>query len=425
MPEPAVARPDLGRPELATLERAELAGELAHWRAAARALTDLDGVASPAAWAALESYLGLRLRDTLTTAVLGVVEAAGRVQHALAVPADLPDLRRAVAGVRARYLRAEMVVDFYGDAVNTRTSPRTGALLRGLDALAVDSMEKVLGPLGIEVPPVLCYRDGGAGASILRWNAILWDASPAPVAAVKITHHNTRRPTSLVHETGHQVAHLTGWNPELGEALAAVLAPVDRDVADVWRGWAGEVAADVYAFALLGWAPLPALATVVGGSGSRVFRMVPGDPHPFGWIRVQFGAALCRSWFGPGPWDDLARVWAARHPPAEAPPDAMAVVRASLPRLADLADACTRTPMRAFGGRPLSALADPRRVSPAELARLAERSGPALWTSSYLRRLESLRILAWGVLRDAGPPAPGVPDVPTWITHLGTERAAA
>src|SRR6185312_9588987 len=77
--------------------------------------------------------------------------------------------------------------------------------------------------------------------------------------------------------------------------------------------------------------PPTALATVVDGGTPAVFRMLPGDPHPFGWIRVQFNAALCRSWFGPGPWDRMARVWARRHPLGRAEPEAAEVAAQTLP----------------------------------------------------------------------------------------------
>jgi Fe-S cluster biogenesis protein NfuA len=70
------------------------------------------------------------------------------------------------------------------------------------------------------------------------------------------------------------------------------------------------VAADVHAFALCGWAPVPALANVVDGPTDAVLRIIPGDPHPFALVRVLFNAALCRVWFGAGPWDALARTWA-------------------------------------------------------------------------------------------------------------------
>lgn len=414
-------------PDLVQLERAALSTELRHWRRAAEALADLDVIAAPAAWSGLESYLGIRLRDSLRAVALRCVTAADRASSALSLaddPRQLASVRAAVHAVRRRYVQAETVLDFYGDAVNTRTSPRIGEILRGLDVLAVDSLQRGLQPLGIGVPPVLCYLDKGLGASILRVDARLWDASLSPVAAIKITHHNLRRPTSLVHETGHQFAHLTGWTAELGDALHAVMHGVSPAAAEVWRSWASEVAADVYAFALLGYAPLPALATVVDGPTRAVLRMPFGDPHPFGWIRVQLGAALCRSWYGPGPWDGLAQVWQARHRLEDGPSDTAAVARASLPELGRIVDACTRTPMQVFRGRTLAELADPRRVAPAELDLLARRAGASLHTSTYLQQTEKMRILAWTVLRDQTDPArrtaaASCDDVESWLRRLG------
>ena len=416
-------------PDPAADERATLKAELQHWTAAARALADLDTLASPAAWAQLESYLGRSIRASLTSTVTRLSLQADRVSHELAAATDgaqLAGARRSLLALRQRYVRVETVVDFFADAVATRSNSRLGGALRGLDALAVDSMERVLRPLGIDVPPVLTYLDKGLGASILRSGARLWDASLSPVAAIKITHHNLWQPTSLLHEAGHQVAHLTGWTAELAAAMYGLLRPEAPLAAAKWRDWASEVAADVYAFVLLGYAPLPALATVVDGSTAAVFRMPPADPHPFGWIRVQFNAALCRSWFGPGPWDRMARVWVRRHPPDGGDPGAAAVARQSIPYLGALVDVCTRAPMRAFAGRPLSALADPRRVSPAALAALARQAGPALYTSSYLQRLEPLRILAWTVLRAGSGGAPaGQPDVEAWLRRLGGAQPAA
>ena len=298
-------------------EQSALGTEVRHWRRASIALTDLEVLAAPAAWLSLESYLGLSIRSSLRSISTSVVAEADHLSAALAAARTAAELRAVRTGLlklRQRYEQVETVLDFYGDAVNTRTNPRIGAVLRGLDAIAVDSMDRVLRPLGIPTPPVLTYLDKGIGASILRSGARLWDASLSPVAAIKITRHNLWRPTSLVHETGHQVAHLTGWTEELGSALYSRLAPVSVVAAESWRNWASEVAADVYAFVLLGYAPLPALATVVDGPSRKVYRMPFGDPHPFGWVRVLFNAGLCRSWFGPGPWDDLARAWINRHP---------------------------------------------------------------------------------------------------------------
>jgi hypothetical protein len=416
-------------PPAGLVERDTLAGELRHWRQAVIALGDLDAVASPAAWAGLESYLGKSVRASLAATTQRLARQAERVASALAAATTSGELRAAWADLlqlRRRYLQVETVVGFFGEAIGARSNPRLAVVLRGLDALAVVSMEKVLGPMGIDVPPALTYLDKGLGASILRVKVRLWDASLSPVAAIKITHHNLWQPTSLVHETGHQVAHLTRWNGELAAALEAAVAPHSALAGRIWRSWAAEVAGDVYAFSLLGYAPVPALATVVDGPSLAVFRMPLGDPHPFGWLRVQFNVALCREWYGAGPWDELAQTWAARHPIEAAGPLARELVAASMPLLPRIVEVCTRRPMAAFHGQPLSALADPGRVSPVALAHLAERAGPALYTSSYMQRLESLRILAWTVLHEqlTGSGA-GRARVESWLRTLGGSKGAA
>jgi hypothetical protein len=346
----------------------------------------------------------------------------------VAAGGDLAMLRRRLLQLRARYVQVETVIDFYGDAVNTRTSTRLAALLRGLDMIAADSLEVALRPLGIPVPPVLVYLDKGLGASILRAGVRLWDhGNPSPVAAIKLTRHNLGHPTALLHETGHQVAHQTGWTAELAAALWEVLEPGSRELAAAWRGWASEVAADVYAFALAGWAPVPALANVVDGSSAAVYRSSPGDPHPFAMVRVLFNAALCRGWFGPGPWDVLARTWYARHQPVSDSHSGHRILRASLDALGDIVGICTRRPMKAFGGRPLCALVDPLLVSPTALDALARRAGPSLLTSQYLARREPLRILAWLAARasahsgDAGAYRSQLHD---WLSGLAAQPVA-
>jgi hypothetical protein len=399
--------------------------EVRHWRRACAALGDLDIGAR--AWQELESYLGLSVRASLLRQVKRLTAQADRILFTLKgaqSAADVAAARSELLTLRRRYARAEAVIDFYGDAINTRANPRLSAVLRGLDALAVHSMDQVLRPLGIDTPPVLTYLDRGMGASILRAGARLWDASLSPAAAIKITRHNLWQPTSLVHETGHQVAHLTGWNPELGAALYEAVAPYSQLAAEAWQGWTSEVGADVYAFCLLGFAPLPALATVVDGPSRAVFRMPLGDPHPVSALRVQFNVALCRSWFGAGPWDALGQRWMERHPISQAPPEVAAIMAASMPLLGHIADTCTRQPMRAFHGAALSTLADPRPLSPAELTRFADRAGTSLYTSTYLQRVSPMRILALTTLRglDANTPAD---EMESWLRRIGGDRSLA
>src|SRR5207244_8444614 len=119
-------------------------------------------------------------------------------------------------------------------------------------------------------PPVRTYVDKGLGASILRAGLRLWDGgSLSPAAAIKVTRQNLYRPTALIHETGHQVAHIVGWNEELAAALSAALAAEPPELAATWAGWSSEIAADTYAFAHTGYGSVAALHDVVSAAIDR------------------------------------------------------------------------------------------------------------------------------------------------------------
>ena len=149
---------------------------------------------------------------------------------------------------------------------------------------------------------MLTYIDKGLGASILKAGLRLWDAGDlSPVAAIKITRHNLLRPTALIHEAGHQVAHIAGWNQELAAALSQGLAATSSELAGVWAGWASEIAADAVAFVHTGFASVAALHDVLAGETSTVFRHTPGDPHPICYLRVLLGVEMCRHFYGSGP----------------------------------------------------------------------------------------------------------------------------
>lgn len=252
----------------------QLRGEISHWQQAIDALGDLETVASPAAWESLETYLQDRVRGRLTELTGSLRAEASAVALMVEGGPDHTKVRQATLRLRSRYLRLETLLDFFGDAVNSRTNPALGALLRGYDVLAGDSMATVLSPLGIDVPPVLVYQDKGLGAAILRAGIRLWDGGQlSPAAAIKLTRHNLSFPTALLHETGHQVSALVGLNDELAEALRTALSRRGSPVADLWASWASEIAADVHAFLHTGWAPVTALANVVDGTTDQVFRI--------------------------------------------------------------------------------------------------------------------------------------------------------
>lgn len=416
-----------------TAARLQVRRQIAHWSAAAAGLGDFEALAPADAWRSLEGYVGVALQARLREAVDRLLVEGEAIERALLAASDATQVEAArlrTVAFRARVLRVETLLDFYGDAVGSRTSPRLRALLRACDVLALRSMTPVLGALGAAVPPVLTYVDKGLGASILRAGLRLWDeTSLSPVAAIKVTRHNLRRPTALIHETGHQVAHILRWNDELRRALLEVLGDAPLELAAAWAGWASEIAADVYAFVHCGYGSVAALHDVVAGDRDHVFRLLPGDPHPVGWIRVLLGVEMCRSAYGPGPWDDLAAAWRSAHDPAAAPAAVRHILERSVPRLPAIVATCLLRPMSCFGRRPIARLVDPNAVAPSALTRMAVTAGPALFTSAHLVWAEPLRLLALSSLRAATEPERAsevAEEYETWMLRLGgTLQAAA
>lgn len=408
------------------ITRSQIGREVSHWLMATSRLEDLESFAAPEAWDGLERYLGITIRQRLGEAIERLQRQAATLRAAFnaAQTGDmLARVRQQLVNFRRRYLRTETTLDFYADAINTRTNPEIATLLRACDVLARRSMTEILDQLGRPSPLVLTYLDKGLGASILKAGLRLWDGSTdSPVAAIKIVRHNLYRPTSLIHEAGHQVAHITGWNEELAGALERGLGGTSTDVAAVWASWASEIAADACAFVHTGYAAIAGLHDVVADDSASVFRYITADPHPISYIRVLLGTQMCQQFYGPGPWSDLAGDWMQNHSLQQARPQVRALLQRSLPLLPKVVEITLRQPMRAFGGRPLTALIDPHRVKPDTLFRLEQQVGPALYSSPHWVQRESLRLLALTGLRAATTPekAAGVlKQQETWMLRLG------
>jgi hypothetical protein len=202
------------------------------------------------------------------------------------------------------------------------------------------------------------------------------------------------RPTSLIHEAGHQAARIAGWNEELATTLSHGISGKSTELADVWASWSSEIAADAFAFVHTGFASVTALHDVIAEDSSTVFRYTPGDPHPVSYLRVLLGVEMCRYFYSAGPWDNLAQSWMALHASNRAPSEVRPLLEDSRSILSTVVRLTLDTPMRAFNGRPLRALIQPERVGPAALDELDKRIGPALFTSAHWLWTEPLRILA-------------------------------
>ncbi len=388
--------------------KTQLSRQVDHWTKATARLQDLDVLASANAWNSLERYMGLSIRRHLSTVVAQLEREAVLLQAALAAvrtTADLAAVRRQLIAFRNRYMRVETTLDFYADAINTRTEPKIAGYLRACDTLAYRSMAQLLDQLGKPTPVALTYIDKGLGASILKAGLRLWDGnSTNPVAAIKLTQHNLLQPTALIHEAGHQAAHIVGWSEELAVKFATGLARAPAGVADMWAGWTSEIVADAFAFVHTGYASVAGLHDVLAGEETLVFRHTPGDPHPISYIRVLLGVEMCRKAYGAGPWDDLAQAWTLLYPLQRAQVRTERLLRASLPLLSSIAEITLGEPMRAFDGRSLAALVNPERVKPQVLVAMEQQLGAALYTSMHWIWTEALRLLALTGLRMATMP---------------------
>jgi len=375
--------------------RLQISRQLHHWEIAASELGNLEHTASPEAWTSLERYVGVSLRKNLSEAVNQLnreVRVVRAMYEAARSTSDLDTVGRQLLAFRDRYLKTETLVDFYGHAVNTRTNNTLCTNLRAFDILAMRSMAQLLEPLGKTTPPVLTYLDKGLGASILKAGLRLWDGSISAVATIKVTYHNRRRPTSLIHETGHQVAHILDWNTELANVLNHELGS-SSVLRGAWSTWASEVAADCFGFVHTGFASIAALSDVVAGDATTVFRYNVGDPHPISYLRVLLGVEMCRRFYGRGPWDELGEAWIERYSLHLASPIIREILETSRSSLQKIVDLCLLRRMRAFNNRSLADLIDPLRVSPQSLERLEVETGKALFTSSRWIWSECIRLI--------------------------------
>lgn len=368
-----------------------------HWLQAASRLSALDHLASGYAWQGVDHSIGVLLRKSLQESVSEVVVFAKSLKRQLenaAEPDSLRSVKKNLLQLRDRYLKAEETIHFYTVAINSRTTPNIAALLRACDILCMKSMQDLLQPLGKETPPVLTYVDKGVGASILKAGLRLWDGKISPVAAIKITQHNLFRPTAIIHETGHQVAHITNWTEELAIALESRLNGHSQIVGAAFSGWASEIAADAFAFVHTGYASVAALHDVVSGTPQSVFAYHQHDPHPISYIRVLLNIEMCRQFYGNGAWDELENVFKNDYDIDSIKYPSVALIKMCAKAIPAAVELILKSPYHAFGNRSLSQIIPPERASPRELEKLEYMAGPALYVSHAWIWKESLRLLA-------------------------------
>jgi hypothetical protein len=377
--------------------RSSLNRQVNHWLQAASRLSALDQLASVTAWQGIEHNMGKTLRESLQKSVTNVLSAAKQLEKDLQNDKNdeaFKTLKRRVITLREQYLKAEQTIHFYTIALNSRTTSNVSALLRACDILCIKSMEELLLPLGKKAPFVLTYIDKGIGASILKAGLRLWDGNISPVAAIKVTQHNLFRPTAIIHETGHQVAHILDWNDELANEFRLKLTNHPKVVSAAFANWASEIAADAFAFVHTGFGSIAALHDVVSGTSGSVFAYHAQDPHPISYVRVLMGLEMCRQSYGPGPWDVLEIAFKDDYDINLVNYPSIGLIKMCVAALPEAVGLILKSPYRAFNGQSLSQIISPAHVSPKELEKLEYIAGPALFTSHAWIWKECLKLLA-------------------------------
>lgn len=368
-----------------------------HWLMAAKRLAVLDNLASAMAWQGIDHRMELLLKASFRQSVEEVIAFANSLKAQLETssePENLRSVKRGLLQLRDKYLKAEETIQFYSVAINSRTTAGLAALLRACDILCIKSMQELLQPLGKETPLVLTYVEKGVGASILKAGLRLWDGRVSTVAAIKVTQHNLYRPTAIIHETGHQVAHILNWNDELAQALRDKITPDSAYAAQAFGSWSSEMAADAFAFVHTGFAAVAALHDVVSGLPGSVFAFHENDPHPISYVRVLMNVEMCRQFYGIGPWDQLEDVFKNDYDINLVHYPSVRLIKQCIEVLPLVVEILLKSQFRAFGGRSLSQLINPNRAGPLELNKLEYLAGPALFTSHAWIWKESIRLLA-------------------------------
>lgn len=400
--------------------------QIDHWRAACQRLLTLDNQAPTPAWAQLEAYTGQAIRARLLGTVRQLNFDADQLWHAAKNGDSEASLQQRLITLRENYLQTEKTLDYYGDAINTRTEVEIGTHLAALDTLAIKAMQQALLPLGVQPPPVLTYLDKGLGASILKAGLRLWDRKGInPVAIIKIVRHNLFRPTALIHEVGHQVAYQLDWNQELASALRKGLHSFGQQTANVWSSWASEIAADTFAFVCCGYGAIATLHDVLAGTNGLVFMFHPGDPHPIPYLRVLLGIQMCKQVFGSGHWDQLAQHWKAQYPLSNAPGTLADWLNNSQPVLEKVAEIVLSQPMEAFQGQSILQLIDTSHLHPHRLNTWGNRYGPInSWPLKelYSNSLQMLALFMHRQTEDGFQNQYHRSEVGNWLMKLGNNQ---
>ena len=289
----------------------------------------------------------------------------------------------------ALQLRADALfktIDLYTDAITTRADARVAMLLAGTDVLLGDALARPVP--GYSAPIAISYLDsGGRGGAINRARTRLPGGIVLPIALVRVSPESLpARLSSCLHEAGHQLSadlNLLDEGHDVIEA-AALRALGDTAAARLWASWTLELLADCWNIGLSGGAPgVDGLQRLLSLPQAWLFRIIPNDPHPPGFLRSRFALALAQRWHPHGVLTALARRIGTAHG---------AITNEATQRVIAL-DGATAAVARALASHRFEGLGHRSLADACEIAELAPRQAMRLGKAIGRRSLVSQRPL--------------------------------
>lgn len=266
--------------------------------------------------------------------------------------------------------------DTYMDVLTQRLSPVLGKLLKGCDALALDSMKRDHPALdGIERPLVYCDR--GFGAAIIREGVPFFGMTTNPFPLIQIPYAKLKDKcnlTSVLHEVGHQAFVRLGLQQEFPLRLKENMAKknISPAIRNLFGLWCSEIGPDFWAFACSGTTQAAGIREILSLTPERVFAMHWGDPHPPPYLRVLIAFDWCSEFFGTGPWDDWRNAWKELYPLEIVDINAQEIYRQCLAAVPVLIKTLADQQWTCLQQRKLPALFQLNDVSPASMAAVAK-----------------------------------------------------
>lgn len=352
----------------------------------------------PVVQAAIERFLARRRREVRDQARAFLIWLASRAGR----EAPAAEGQRRLTLLRLRFNNVLTQFDIFADVMTQRSEHGTGVWLAGLDVLAADALAIPGGYF--QPPPVVCYLDRGHGAAIRRARTRLPGGGWNPVAIVRVPRERmigSGVGSSLVHEVGHQGSELL----RLRQSLRPVLRGLQRSGGArriawiLYERWLGEILADLWAVARLGFTALLGFIGVLSLPRAFVFRIDPRGSHPAPWIRFRLVCALGHALYPHGCWSAVSRLWISLYPLEGLRPRHRRLIDLLEDSIPALVAVLVHHRPPALRGRSLAeALASPD-LHP---SRLAARGGSMRSTAALRRLSPTLAVAALGQTRAEG-----------------------